>query len=481
MKISPRLALAAVVFSGITPAYCQHPVGGAQATALDQFSDSVQSLSARVAPAVVQIQSTHYSPREESVGGRLTLVVGKEQSIGSGIITTPDGYILTNAHVVAGAERIRVTLVETSTAEPGSADTQISGALAQPFAQSLEAKLVGVFQEMDLALIKISATGLHVLPFADYEKLRQGQVVFAFGSRRGLGNSMSMGVVSSIARQPDPDSPFIYIQTDAPINPGDSGGPLVNTAGEIVGLNTFIYSKSGGSEGIGFAIPSSLLDHVSSQLKKFGHIHRMLMGAGVQTITPPLARALGLARESGVIVTDISPGSPAETAGLKLNDIVLRLDGKNIDNLPLFMATSLVHTDEKPLHLDLLRGRQPLSLDVKAEHESHSADRIADLVDPERNQIPRLGIVGMAVTEQTAPLLPELRGPYGVYVIAISDASRDNLAGLLAGDVIHEMNGTLTPDPEDLRSRLDNMKSGDAVALFVERGKRLMYVSFEID
>ena len=130
------------------------------------------------------------------------------------------------------------------------------------------------------------------LRFADYSKLRQGLVVFAFGSRQGLGNSMSMGVVSSVARQPTPDSPFVYIQTDAPINPGDSGGPLVNAEGEIVGLDTFILSQSGGSEGIGFAIPSTLIQLASGKLRRYGHMHRQLIGVGVQTITPTLASAL---------------------------------------------------------------------------------------------------------------------------------------------------------------------------------------------
>ena len=447
---------------------------------LDQFSDSIQAVSARVAPAVVQIEATRYGPHEESLEGRVTVVVGKEQSIGSGVITSPDGYILTNAHVVSGAERIRVTLLSTQSATD-KPDAIITGALAQPFAHSLEAKIVGVFQEMDIALIKVSATGLPVLPFADYAKLRQGQVVFAFGSRRGLGNSMSMGVVSSVARQPNIDSPFIYIQTDAPINPGDSGGPLVNTAGEIVGLDTFIYSKSGGSEGIGFAIPSSLLDHVSSQLKTYGHIHRLVMGAGIQTINPTLSRALGLSRQTGVLITDVSPGSPAATAGLKLNDIILRLDGKEMVNLPLFMATSLIHPDDVPIHLDLLRQGQALTADVKAEHEAHGADRLVDLVDPEKDQIPRLGVVGIAINEKTTSLLPEFRSAYGVYVFAMSDTSRANVAGLLAGDVIHEMNGALTANLSDLRDRLNSMKSGDAVALFIERDKRLMYVSFEIE
>ena len=278
---------------------------------LDQFSESVQALAARVAPSVVQISVTRYAPQGES-GGRIGAVLGIQQSVGSGAIIDPDGYIVTNAHVVADAQRIRVTLVPQNTGN--KPDQSISNALSQPFAPAKDAVLVGVFKELDVALIKISATGLPTLPFADYKKLRQGQVVFAFGSRQGLSNSVSMGVVSSVARQPDPDSPFIFIQTDAPINPGDSGGPLVNTAGEIVGLDTFILSQSGGSEGLGFAIPSPLIQVVAAQVKKYGHIHRQLIGVGVQSLTPTLAAALGLPRDRGVIISDVVPGSPAEVA-----------------------------------------------------------------------------------------------------------------------------------------------------------------------
>jgi serine protease Do len=256
--------------------------------ALDQFSNSVQQLAARVAPAVVQISVTRYASRDDS-GDHTGVVLDREKAVGSGAIIDPDGYIVTNAHVVANALRIRVTRPPEVAPSADKPDQAITGSLAQALAPPIDATLIGVFKELDLALIKIPGKGLPTLSFADYRKLRQGQVVFAFGSRQGLGNSMSMGVVSSVARQPQPDSPFVYIQTDAPINPGDSGGPLVNTAGEIVGLNTFILTQSGGSEGIGFAIPSTLIKLTGAQLRKYGHVHRQVIGVSVQTITAQLA------------------------------------------------------------------------------------------------------------------------------------------------------------------------------------------------
>ena len=184
-----------------------------------------------------------------------------------------------------------------------------AGALAGAEAsQTVDARIVGTATDIDLALLKVDVTGLRALPLANYDAIRQGELVFAFGSPEGLRNSVTMGVVSSVARQPDPDSPTIYIQTDAPINPGNSGGPLVNVNGELVGLNTFILTESGGSQGLGFAIPSAIVASAYPQLRKYGHLHRGLMGFSMQAITPALAAGLGLSRTSGVMVSDVDAG-----------------------------------------------------------------------------------------------------------------------------------------------------------------------------
>jgi serine protease Do len=447
---------------------------------LDHFSESVQALAARVAPSVVQISVTRFAAREDS-GGRAAMVLSREQSVGSGVIIDPDGYIVTNAHVVANALRIRVTRAPQGAPSSDQSDQTISDTLAQALARPVDATLVGVFKELDLALIKISATGLPVLPFAEYRKLRQGQVVFAFGSRQGLGNSMSMGVVSSVARQPDPDSPVVFIQTDAPINPGDSGGPLVNTDGEIVGLDTSILSQSGGSEGIGFAIPSALIQLVSAQLRKYGHMHRQLIGVGVQGITPILASALRLPRESGVMISDITPQGTAELAGVKLNDIVMAVDGRRIDNVPMFTTAMLSHPSGQKVKLDLLRAGQMLPLEVDAVEESHSSDHLSDLIDPEKNRIGQLGIVGIAIDKQTESMFPGLRGPYGVIVAALSASAIASASGLQVGDVIHEVNGAVVPSVEALRAAIEKCKRGDPVALFIERSGQLEYLAFELE
>lgn len=265
-------------------------------------------------------------------------------------------------------------------------------ALQESLSELKNAALVGMFKEGDLALLKIDASGLPALRFADYWTLRQGQVVFAFGSREGLHNSVSMGVVSSVARQLDADSPFIYIQTDAAINPGDSGGPLVNTAGDIVGLDTLILSSSGGSEGLGFAIPSTLVELAIKELKEHGHFHRRLLGIGVQSIKRTLATALGLHRSIGVIITDVLPEGPAAKAGLQPDDIILAAEGHTIRNLPFFMLTMLTAQTDAPLSLSVLRGNETLSITVTAIEERHEFDSLTDLIQSQGVRVPQLGL-----------------------------------------------------------------------------------------
>ena len=462
------------------------PAGGAQpplrkspAGALGSFSDSMQDLVARVSPSVVQIVVTRYAPVDDSSSTRTGLAAAKEQGVGSGVIFDPGGYIVTNAHVVAGALRIRVLL-------PPSAAQQASGealdsALAQSSSAPLDATLIGTFKEADLAVLKIQARGLPALPFADYKNLRAGQVVLVFGSRAGLQNSVSMGLVSSVARQPSPDSPFVYIQTDAAINPGDSGGPLVNTAGEVVGLATFILSQSGGSEGMGFAIPSPLVEIVSRQLKDQGRFQRQVTGIGVQTITPALAGALNLSRSSGVLVSDVHEGSPAEAAGLQLNDIILSLDGNEVRNLPMFMMSFLAHPASQPIRIAGLRGSQPFTLDVTPVAQPQPSSPLAACQDPAACLIPRLGMAGLAITPENESSFAYLRHRFGVVLAARSSAPGPSAPGLQLGDVVQEINGTLITSIARARQALDAVQPGDPVALLIERDGQRFYVAFETE
>ena len=252
---------------------------------LEQLNSALQSLAARVSPAVVQILVTGYGPLKGEDRSQTAFIV-RQHAVGSGVIVDSNGYIMTNAHVVEGAQRIRVALP----LPMGDSAGQV------PIGKRriLEARLLGQHKETDLALLKIDETDLPTLPLLSRQRPHVGQLVFAIGSPEGLQNSVTMGVVSALARQPDPTKPLTYIQTDAPINPGNSGGPLVDMNGEVLGINTFILSQGGGSEGLGFAIPARVVDFVYHSLRKYGHVHRVEIGAAAQEITPTLAEGLHL-------------------------------------------------------------------------------------------------------------------------------------------------------------------------------------------
>src|SRR3984957_15170664 len=304
------------------------PRAGAQAAqsahssdALHQLNDSVEALVQRVSPSVVQILVSGFSSTQDTEQGQMSVVIGKQRSIGSGVIVDPEGYIVTNAHVVKGAEKIEVIVPPAPTAQ-NAPDTNPPNR-----EQTFDARIVGVARQLDLAVIKIEAHKLPAIPLRKAVLPKQGEMVFAFGSPEGLRNSVTMGVVSAVARQPDPDSPLVYVQTDTPINPGNSGGPLVDADGELVGINTFILSSSGGNQGLGFAIPAGVVAFAYPQLIKYGHIHEPEIGAILQTITPELASGLHLSRDYGVIVSDVVPGGPAEQAGMKIPDIIVSVGG----------------------------------------------------------------------------------------------------------------------------------------------------------
>jgi len=339
---------------------------------------------------------------------------------------------------------------------------------------------VGVARDIDLAVIKVDAGKLPALALANYRKLGQGEMVFAFGSPEGLRNTVTMGVVSAVARQTDPDSPLIYIQTDAAINPGNSGGPLVNVNGEVVGVNTFILSQSGGNEGLGFAIPSRVVNVAFRQLRKFGHVHRAEIGIGIQTITPTLAAALNLPRDYGVVISDVQPGSTAEGAGVQIGDVLAGLDGRAVDNLPFaaFHFYSLETGDK--VHLDLLRGKERYAFDVKVMEPPHDMDQIAALADPEKNLVPTLGILGVEIDKKIAAMAPDLRDPFGILVAARAAGASVEVP-LSTGDVIRTLNGQPMTTLDRLRSALKALPAGAPVALQIQRDQKLLYLAFTLD
>jgi serine protease Do len=441
------------------------------AAALMQINNALEGLAAKVSPAVVQILVTGYGPLREESRTQTALIV-RQHAVGSGVIVDPTGYIMTNAHVVEGAQRIRVALPL-----PGENGRSIAAGKRRIF----EARLVGTHKETDLALLKIAEKDLPTLVLATQQRPRVGQLVFAIGSPEGLQNSVTMGVVSAVARQADPDKPLTYIQTDAPINPGNSGGPLVDVNGSVLGLNTFILSQGGGSEGLGFAIPARIVDFVYHSLRQYGHVHRVEIGAATQEITPTLADGLQLAQRWGVIVADVKPNGPADAAGLKIQDIVLTADDRRIETLPQLSSALYLHRLDQVLKLEILRGDQKKMLYIPAIEHRDQMDQLFDAADAEKDIVPRLGILAIDITDDVRKQIGTLRIPSGVVVLGRAADLILPDTGLQTGDIIHAVNTTPIASMEALRTTVSSLKTGDPVVIQVERSDGLTYLSFEME
>ena len=355
--------------------------------------------------------------------------------------------------------------------------------MVQPRGELVAAQVVGVDQETDLAVLKLRVDrALTALPLGDSEALRPGELVMAFGSPLGLANSVSLGIVSAVARQIRADDPMIYIQTDASINPGNSGGPLVNVEARVVGINTFILSQSGGSEGIGFAVPSNIVRTVYEQIRRFGRVRRGEIGVYGQTITPELARGLGLYQMWGVVLADVYPGGPAATAGLQVGDVVLTLDGKTMENARQFQVNLYPRRVGESVNLEVLRGNVRVTYSVIPNERPTDPDRFQAMVRPEEHLIPQLGILALDVTPEVSAMLPALRRSGGV-VVAVSSARAVPVRGepLLPGDVIRSVNDSPVGSLLGLRAALDGRSPGDSAVLHVERAGRWHYVTLTLD
>jgi serine protease Do len=453
----------------------QTPPAQAGVDVIHTMSAAFESLVKRVSPAVVEVLVTGYGSGDEDDDDKGPSPLGRERSLGSGVIIDPDGYIVTNYHVVKGADRVRVVLT------PQVGEESQAPAMLKSKGQVLNARIVGTSKTIDLAVLKVEATGLPTLPFAHYDQLHKGEVVLAFGSPEGLENSVTFGLVSSVLRQPDPDDPMVYIQTDAAINPGNSGGPLVDVDGNVVGIDTFIYTKSGGNEGIGFAIPSGIARYAYEQIRKYGRVRRRTIGADLQSLTPDLAGGLGLTDTPGVVVADVDDDGPAEHAGLKVGDVIESIDGMPVDNVALFTLSLYLRTTADKVNLQVVRGTKRLSIDVPVLEPTHDLSRLADLSNPTTDLIPRLGIIGATITREIEELVGPLRIPSGVLVTATVANRLAVDSGLQEGDVIHAFNRAPIKSVDELRTAFGKLKPGDPVALQVERGGKLTFVTFDME
>ena len=375
----------------------------------------------------------------------------RPRGVGSGFVLSPDGFIMTNAHVVDGADQVMVTL---------------------PDKREFKARIVGADKRTDVAVVKIEATGLPAVKIGDVSRLKVGEWVMAIGSPFGLENSVTAGIVS--AKQRDTGDYLPFIQTDVAINPGNSGGPLINMRGEVVGINSQIYSRSGGFMGISFAIPIDEAIRVSEQLRATGRVQRGRLGVQIDQVSKEVAESLGLSKPQGALVRGVEQGSPAEKAGLEAGDIILRFDGKLIEksaDLPRQVGNTKPGTVSK-LQIWRRGSSKELSITVgEFEPEKPAKKATAPAEKPATSQAAKF--LGLTLSDLSDAQKKELKLRGGVRVDAAAEAAAR--AGIQEGDVILALANTETPTVQVLEGLVSKLDRTKPVSVLVRRGEWAQY------
>ncbi len=379
----------------------------------------------------------------------------KSQSLGSGFIISNDGYILTNAHVVNEADEVLVKLADK---------------------REFKAKIIGVDRRTDVALIKIEASGLPKVTIGDPSKLKVGEWVAAIGSPFGLENTMTAGIVSAKGRALPQENYVPFIQTDVAINPGNSGGPLFNLAGEVVGINSQIYSRSGGSMGLSFSIPIDVAIDISNQLKASGKITRGWLGIAIQELTKELAESFGMKNTNGALVAGVEKNSPADKGGLEAGDVITKFDGKPIiasADLPRAVAST---KPGKVVPVEILRKGAAKTLNMGVgempgdDNDAPRAGKAPAKVEPNK--------IGLTLKELTPQQKKKLNGKNGLLVIESTGAAAQ--AGIRRGDVILGLNNSETQSAELFNKQINAVPAGKTVAVLVQRGENTLYVPIKV-
>ncbi len=385
----------------------------------------------------------------------------KEQSLGSGVIVSPDGYIITNNHVVEQADEIRVTLFDKRT---------------------FKARIIGADPKTDVSIVKIDTDNLHSIQWGDSDKLQVGEFVLAIGNPYGLSHTVTMGIISAVGRANVGIADYEdFIQTDAAINPGNSGGPLVNIKGELIGINTAIFSRSGGYQGIGFAVPSNMARLVMDQLVKKGKVTRGWLGVTIQELTPELSQKFGLKTAKGALVGDVAKGSPAERSGIKRGDIILEFNGKKVQdvgNLRNMVAQSRAGSQ---VSMVILRGEKEYSFKVIIDELPREVAEAAPGSTPEDSTFE--GLTGMTVIELSKEITRQLglqKDEKGVVVVRVETGSSADEAGIRKGDVIEEMDRKKIENVDQYNRIIQGIRQGDTALLFINRGGKKFYVTLKV-
>lgn len=465
------------LFAGHSPVKAAHAAASRMdddsVSSLVSLDQAVEAVATRVTPAVVNVAVTSRNRHAEDgddqgpdddqgqgndqqqqffrffgQGARPTPQI--EHGIGSGVIVSPDGYIVTNEHVVDGAVEIRVTLN----------DRRI-----------LPAKLIGRDKLTDLAVIKVNATDLPSIPWGDSTRLHPGQTVLAFGSPFGFFQfSVTRGIVSALNR-PNPFAndlrkPGGFIQTDAAINRGNSGGPLVDSHGEVIGINTFLISDSGSFAGAGFAIPSQIARPTVEALIKNGVVHHGYLGIGINDVTPDNSRFFELKDSSGALVTQVSPDSPASRGGLRVGDVITQIDSAKVVTASDLQQVVSQHSPNSHVVMHVIRDGKPQTLDVNL-GEFHSERQVASASSNDSGQGGRLGV---AVSDIPSAARSQLHIPphvEGAIVEQVKDGSPAEDAGISRGDVILEVNRHAVHSAEDFSNQVHALPQDKDLLLLV--------------
>ncbi len=443
------------------------PLDDSKIGALLSLDQAIETVAARVTPAIVNVNVTSKVNQKAAMQGMPEgLPEGMQQFFqqqfgmrgqaqpqyahgsGSGVIFSPDGYIITNNHVVDGATDIKVTLSDRRT---------------------FTAKLVGADPLTDLAVIKIEGSNFPNIPLGDSSQLHPGQTVLAFGNPFGFRFTVTRGIVSALNRpnpyNDDPRKPGQYIQTDAAINPGNSGGPLVNARGEVVGINTFLISPSGSFSGMGFAIPTSIVQPTVDSLVRYGKVAHSYIGVGITDVTPENSKFFALKDPSGAVISEVQPDSPGARAGLKVGDVIVELNGKKVADAGQLQAEVSSMRPGTKVALEVKRDGNSVNVPVTLE-ELGAKDKKDDLSASADNGKPRWGI---GIGDLTSDVRDQLQAPAslkGAVIQQVQPGSPAEDAGLQPGNVIQSVDRKPTPTAADVQKALSSVPKGqDAMVL----------------